>query len=94
MLSHIGRFLLVVSFSFSAFSLYQHNETITKFNTNLPAVLKHSNLIPAHIINLAVDQSLYIRLAIVGLLALSTVLLFKPASKFLALLVFLGNSVG
>jgi len=91
MLSFLGRALFVLSLGFTAFTLYQHNETINKFNINLPAALKQCGCIPSDTIKLVTENILYIRLAVVGLLSLSALLLVKPASKFLAFLVFVGN---
>jgi hypothetical protein len=52
MINFIGRVLLVAALVFSAYTLYDHSETINKFNSNLPAVLKHCNCVPAEIIKL------------------------------------------
>lgn len=92
MLSFLGRALIVLSLGFSAFSLYGHSETISKFNSNLPSILKQCGCVPADVIKIVTEQLLAVRLAVVGLLALSAFLLIKPSSKFLTFLVLVGNA--
>jgi hypothetical protein len=91
MLQFLGRVLLVSAILFWSYSLFSHSETINKFNSNLPGVLKLVTAIPADVVKVITENILYVRYAVVGLLGLSA-LLILVRSKCVTILVLLGNA--
>lgn len=90
MLAFLGKVLFLSSIVFSAYTLFSHNETINKFNSNLPGALKQCQCLPPATIKLITDNILYVRYAVVGLLGLAG-LLIVSSSRFLTFLVLVGT---
>lgn len=91
MFAFLGKVLLITSLVFSAYSLYSHSETINKFNSNLPGVLKQIHAIPPALAKTITDSILYVRYAVVGLLGLAGLLLIS-SSRFLIFLILVGTN--
>lgn len=92
MFQFIGKVILVSALVFLAFSLFDHSDTINKFNSNLPGVLKQIPSIPSTLIKTVTENVLYVRYAVVGLLGLSA-LLILTTSRFLIFLVLVGTNI-
>jgi hypothetical protein len=72
MLGCIGKLLIVTSIVFQAYVLFSDQETITQFNDKLKAALTVCNCIPPNIAAMIQEHA---RLAVVGLLASSVLML-------------------
>lgn len=89
MATFLGKALLIAGLGFEAYTLYSHSETISKFNVNYERGLRKLSANSQHI-NLLTDKETIVRLTIVALYALS-LLLLATKSKFIKLLVLIGN---
>ena len=89
MTTFLGKTLLVAALCFEAFSLYSHQDTISKFNTNFERGLRRVSFLSSDAVSFLSDKETMVRMLVIVHYALS-LLMIVTKSKLVKFLVMLG----